>query len=227
MLIDLPNQGFEFIRNMQVNAYINKDGILKIKKQYVKFEDLMYALTYTMKRDMVCPFCGAIIRAKSLTLDHMYPRDFGGVSIPNNLIPCCRKCNSNKGSLDCSEYYRLIAKNLSRGDFEKEKQKIIDRKEKKRYTRGIFLPEEWLKYVPIDDLIVRDYYKTLDLFGSQKNKKLFSNMAYIKEYNHMKRPVIVDKNLFIVDGYVWYVSALVTKKFKKIPVVMIDNLELI
>ena len=227
MFVDLPKQGFEFIRNMQVDAYINSDGILKIKKQYVKFEDLMYALTYTMKRDMVCPFCGSIIRAKNLTLDHMYPRDFGGISITNNLIPCCRKCNSNKGSLDFSEYNRLMAKNLSRTEFEMEKQKVLERKEKKRYSRGIFLPDKWMKYIPIDSLIVRDYYKTLNLKGSQKNRKLASNIAYIKEYNHMKRPIIVDKNLFIVDGYVWYVSALVTKKFKKIPVVMIDNLELI
>ena len=38
------------------------------------------------------------------TLDHRYPRDTGGVSITNNLFPCCHKCNTAKGNLTHKEF---------------------------------------------------------------------------------------------------------------------------
>ena len=33
---------------------------------------------------------------KNRTLDHMYPRRWGGVSIPDNLVPSCKNCNGDK-----------------------------------------------------------------------------------------------------------------------------------
>lgn len=227
MIMDLPKQGFEFVKNRYVDAYINEEKILKIKKEYVDFEDLMYTLTYVMKRDMVCPYCGEPIKARNLTLDHMYPRDYGGVSITNNLIPCCKKCNSQKGNLDVAEYHHLLAKDLSVSELEKEKQKIIMIKEQKRSTKGIFLPNEWIQYLQPKDLFVRDYYKNLNLFGSgTKTRRMIANMEYIRKYNSQKRPVVVDRNGYIVDGYTWYAAVLEMKKTKKVAVIMIENMEL-
>ena len=50
----------------------------------------MYRLTYMMKGDRICYYCGKTISKKEMTLDHVYPRDFGGPSITDNLVPCCQ-----------------------------------------------------------------------------------------------------------------------------------------
>ena len=44
---------------------------------------------------------------KNSTLDHRYPRDTGGISITDNLYPCCPKHNSEKGNLTHEEYLKV------------------------------------------------------------------------------------------------------------------------
>ena len=36
------------------------------------------------------------ISMEEMTIDHMYPQDFGGPTITNNLLPSCKKCNNDK-----------------------------------------------------------------------------------------------------------------------------------
>jgi 5-methylcytosine-specific restriction endonuclease McrA len=42
-----------------------------------------------------CQYCGVV--GKELTLDHVIPRRMGGPSTWENLVTCCRKCNTKKG----------------------------------------------------------------------------------------------------------------------------------
>jgi 5-methylcytosine-specific restriction endonuclease McrA len=42
-----------------------------------------------------CQYCGAV--GKDLTLDHVTPRRHGGPSTWENLVTCCRRCNTKKG----------------------------------------------------------------------------------------------------------------------------------
>ena len=42
-----------------------------------------------------CQYCGLV--GKELTLDHVIPRRNGGPSTWENLVTCCRKCNTKKG----------------------------------------------------------------------------------------------------------------------------------
>ena len=37
-------------------------------------------------------------------MDHLYPQDLGGPTIPNNLAPTCSDCNSEKGNLTEKQY---------------------------------------------------------------------------------------------------------------------------
>ena len=87
MIMELPKK-FEF-----PFAKV-KGGILEIYR-LERFEDLMYELTYALKKKR-CVYCGKKLKRTNSTLDHRYPRDTGGISITNNLFPCCSKCNSNK-----------------------------------------------------------------------------------------------------------------------------------
>ena len=45
-----------------------------------------------------CQYCGETRAAKDLTLDHILPRAQGGLSVPENLVAACEKCNGRKGN---------------------------------------------------------------------------------------------------------------------------------
>jgi len=42
-----------------------------------------------------CQYCGH--GAKELTIDHVVPKRFGGGTTWDNMVCCCRKCNTKKG----------------------------------------------------------------------------------------------------------------------------------
>lgn len=45
--------------------------------------------------NFTCQYCGAI--GKDLTIDHVIPKRYGGPMSWENLVTCCRKCNTRKG----------------------------------------------------------------------------------------------------------------------------------
>jgi hypothetical protein len=49
-----------------------------------------------------CGYCGK----DANTLDHIVPRDHGGISEKINLLPCCGNCNIKKGSKPVEDWYR-------------------------------------------------------------------------------------------------------------------------
>jgi 5-methylcytosine-specific restriction endonuclease McrA len=44
-----------------------------------------------------CQFCGRVMAATELTLDHVVPRSRGGHTDWDNLVACCHPCNNLKG----------------------------------------------------------------------------------------------------------------------------------
>jgi hypothetical protein len=51
--------------------------------------------------DHKCGYCGD----EATSLDHIVPRFKSGSSNRNNLMPACRRCNSNKASLNMEDWY--------------------------------------------------------------------------------------------------------------------------
>ena len=45
-----------------------------------------------------CQYCGIVLTAGELTLDHVIPRSRGGLSTWENLVACCHECNRKKGN---------------------------------------------------------------------------------------------------------------------------------
>ena len=45
-----------------------------------------------------CQYCGVVLPAVELTLDHVLPRSRGGQSSWENLVACCHPCNRKKGN---------------------------------------------------------------------------------------------------------------------------------
>jgi 5-methylcytosine-specific restriction endonuclease McrA len=48
-----------------------------------------------------CAYCGE----QADTLDHVLPRSQGGLTVMENLVPACRRCNGSKSSADWREWF--------------------------------------------------------------------------------------------------------------------------
>jgi 5-methylcytosine-specific restriction endonuclease McrA len=44
-----------------------------------------------------CVYCGTVLPAEALSVDHVHPRVKGGDHSPGNLVTACIACNSRKG----------------------------------------------------------------------------------------------------------------------------------
>lgn len=47
-----------------------------------------------------CHYCGCVLTAKDVTLDHVHPQAKGGRHGISNIVPACSTCNRMKGDLD-------------------------------------------------------------------------------------------------------------------------------
>lgn len=54
-----------------------------------------------MQTGLICNYCGA---TENLSLDHIFPRKFGGEDNTENLLYVCKSCNSSKGKKDLMEW---------------------------------------------------------------------------------------------------------------------------
>ena len=50
-----------------------------------------------MRDRYTCQFCGCILPAHELTIDHVIPRSRGGQTDWDNVVACCQRCNTTKG----------------------------------------------------------------------------------------------------------------------------------
>ena len=56
----------------------------------------------------ICGLCGGkITRPDDLSQDHILPKSMGGQTVPENLLPAHKKCNSDKGNLTIREWYLI------------------------------------------------------------------------------------------------------------------------
>lgn len=53
---------------------------------------------------LVCHYCSAAVKPSSFTVDHIVPVYKGGSDDLSNLVACCRRCNSKKGTKDYTEF---------------------------------------------------------------------------------------------------------------------------
>ena len=60
----------------------------------------------------ICYYCGGKFPPAQLSMDHKTPVVRGGKSTKNNLVPCCKECNTEKKYLLLSEW---IAKRAEEG----------------------------------------------------------------------------------------------------------------
>ena len=69
-------------------------------RRFHKFQNYVkFSRSNVYLRDMYrCQYCSNIFDTKHLTLDHVQPRSKGGETSWENIVTCCKTCNTSKGS---------------------------------------------------------------------------------------------------------------------------------
>lgn len=68
-----------------------------IRTQRAKARELRKSRWWQQKTASgICHYCGKKSAFKGLTMDHLVPLSRGGRSTKDNLVPCCKSCNTQK-----------------------------------------------------------------------------------------------------------------------------------
>ena len=63
---------------------------------------------WLLNQARICPYCKIELHSENLGVDHDIPLSRGGKTTLNNLICCCRNCNTIKGDMVSNEYLELL-----------------------------------------------------------------------------------------------------------------------
>lgn len=220
MIIDLPKT-FRFYFSKKGNKKLKgkaevKNGVLCIYGD-VPFRRLMYNVTYCLKGKNKCAYCGKELGRKDVTLDHAYVQDMGGPTIPNNLEPCCSQCNSQKSNFSKEQYARFLL--LNKAD-RKIYRKTVEKEQKLMRRNGMYsFPTEWLTQMDIKKFIVR-----VDLNKEFKGREYNRIKSIYQEYGILQRPIITDKDGFVLDGFPSLMLAK-EEEIKVVPVIVLENVK--
>lgn len=94
----------------------------KLNARTAKFSNYQWMHGYSKwdvfkKNKGKCIYCEQEFRDiydPRFTIEHLIPISKGGPDIFSNVFPCCRKCNSNRGSMQLNDWLRrLIEKRIT------------------------------------------------------------------------------------------------------------------
>lgn len=86
---------------MSKNDFFSLDAIdeATIKAERAKARSLRKTRWWQQKTASgACYYCGLEVGYANLTMDHIIPLSRGGRSTKDNLVPCCKACNTKKKS---------------------------------------------------------------------------------------------------------------------------------
>ena len=213
MHVELP-KGFSYYTKKRAGHAHEENGFLYVEGP-ISWERVAYDLCYAVKGRQRCKYCGAKVKRRSMTVDHMFPRYFGGVSIPDNLLPSCTRCNSLKGDLNYHEFKEY--RKLSKGERAEFKRRVYAKKTKIRYRNGYDLPKRWISIVDISTIIVKD--KSLLALRGKKYQRV---EGFFKTYHHLPNPIVLSSNSVLLEGHTLY-SVAQNNRVKYVPVIRLDN----
>jgi 5-methylcytosine-specific restriction endonuclease McrA len=89
---------------------------------------LKYSNRFVWERDLFqCQYCGIKITTKAdLTTDHVFPESKGGRTVYENMVTCCRSCNSKKDNKTCEEAHMFPARKPFRPPMSRNMSKIAE-----------------------------------------------------------------------------------------------------
>ncbi len=215
MRIELPKKDFWYTgKDSQTYANV-KNGILYIVGiEDISWEKIAMDITYSIYGKQICQYC--LRRAERISIDHKYARNCGGVTIPNNLIPACRRCNGTKNELNYDQFKNLRTMK-DKKIRESYRRNIIIKNERIRCEKGFELHRKWIiDKIDISEVIV------MDNISRNENKKYLKSIKFIKEYRNVPNPLVISKNNILLEGHSLYLAEL-DSKLEKVPVLRLEN----
>jgi len=94
-----------------MDDYLWLDGVSDetIRRERAKARDLRKTRWWQQKTASgECYYCGTYVGIKELTMDHLVPLSRGGRSTKDNLVPCCKECNTKKRTMLPVEWEEYI-----------------------------------------------------------------------------------------------------------------------
>jgi 5-methylcytosine-specific restriction endonuclease McrA len=93
---DEIGSGGDFLASAEGGAFC-APSVVKLRHHVKRpLPELKLSRRSVFARDnFTCQYCG--IHGKDLTIDHVHPKRYGGGMTWENLVTCCRKCNTKKG----------------------------------------------------------------------------------------------------------------------------------
>lgn len=92
--------------------YFSQDEEIQ-KREKNKARELRNSQWWKRKRSQGnCHYCGENFPPNELTMDHVVAISRGGQSVKNNVVPCCKRCNTKKRMmlpLEWDEYMCSLA----------------------------------------------------------------------------------------------------------------------
>lgn len=220
MIIELPKE-FSMEKEGKGRIAFIENGILYLTRQ-TDFRKVMAKITYKIKGDDECQYCHKTVSKDKIemTVDHMFPLEMGGPTITDNLLPACKGCNSKKKNMTCEQF--LIYE--SKGDRE-AKQKYLNQvlkfQEELRKRKVYQIPQEWMENVGVDDIIVN-----MKLYEAYIEKRYLACEKYYFKYGTIQKPIIVDRNSFLLDGF-FQIMVAKNNNVKSVPAIMLENVEVL
>lgn len=192
MIIELPKKFIYSDREKRGTAYVS-DGILYVSGK-VNFENLMHTLTYILKGYETCYYCNEKINNKTRTVDHVFPRAWGGISIPENMVPCCKKCNQEKKDMTKAQYFKWKRCTTFDSKSQFYMQAIKENRACIKHG-GLLLPKKWI--VAYD---VSKQTREIDFSGIEKRGNREIEDYFRTHKKRYPRPIIVSSNGWVFKG---------------------------
>ncbi|MHB1001531.1 MAG: HNH endonuclease [Armatimonadota bacterium] len=124
-----------------LNSSIDAPSVVKLRHHVKRpLPELKLSRRSIFARDnYTCQYCGH--QARELTLDHVMPKRHGGKSTWENLVCCCKKCNSKKGDKTPDQFTMKLMK-------EPRRPRFVPFISLTKYLEGA-RNEMWRDYLPI------------------------------------------------------------------------------
>ena len=99
-----------------MSDFFHFDGVdeAELRREKEKARKLRKSRWWQQKLSVgLCYYCSKLFKPKDLTMDHIVPLARGGRSTKDNLVACCKECNTKKKTLlpmEWDEYMESLNK---------------------------------------------------------------------------------------------------------------------